>query len=273
MPRRELIERILERLPASGDSVAYPDHPLLLRGPDILASINGRLAAYFVLDEHVQRLPTELLSNVVLSRLALPVETSFVLILGRRATIRSADSEIFEEVAPVPVNELAKFPAGRMRESPGGALMESLRGPHNERFGSAWASTSQSVQTRQVGVDRPTSLWGFDYKVPQIRTPFLSLQEGRFILTSPDPGSGISTRDLLGRASNAAVKADYWLHLGVPGVEEVARIARSSGVYLAMHESRIPLPEEARKFDVLKPFRAAAFAGFAIRKAEGRNDI
>jgi hypothetical protein len=40
---------------------------------------------------------------------------------------------------------------------------------------------------------------------------------------------------------------------------------RSPNSYLALHESRLPLPTEVRRFDVLKPFRAVAFAGFAVK--------
>ena len=82
-------------LPASSDSVAYPDHPLLLRGPDVLASVRSSLTAYFVLDQPVSHLPIRVLSNVVLSRLALPREANFVLILGERADIRNSDSEAY----------------------------------------------------------------------------------------------------------------------------------------------------------------------------------
>jgi len=273
VPRRELIDRVLTGLPASSDSVAYPDHPLLLRGPDILASINSRLTAYFILDEHVRRLPVKFLSNVVLSRLALPAGTNFVLILGNEAIIRDVDSNIFEEVTPVSNDELAKFPAGRMRESQGGEIMESLRRPHNERFGRAWSPASEQTERRRRVVDRPTSIRGFDSGIPRARVSYMDFHEGRFILDSPSPERRISTRDLLERASNAAVQVDYWLDLGVPGVEEVANIMRSRDAYLALHESRIPFPGEARRFDALKPFRAAAFAGFAVGRVEDSDDI
>jgi hypothetical protein len=271
------MERVLAGLPASSDSVADPDHPFLLHGPDVLASINGRLTAYFILDEQVSRLPMRLLSNVVLARLALPLGTSFVLILGEAAEIRESDSQIFEEVVAASANKLAKYPAGRMRESRGGEAVEVLRTPHNERFGMAWSLTSERRgrkrrERRRVISDRPTSIGRLDVKAPRISAPYLNFHNGSFILTQPAPEIKASARELLERASYRAVQADYWLDLGAPGVGEVAQVMRSRNSYLALHQSKIPLPVEVRRFDVLKPFRAAAFAGFAVGRTEDPND-
>ena len=263
--RRDLIERVLAGLPASSDSVAYPDHPLLIRGPDILASINSRLTAYFILDQRVRRLPPRLLSNVVLSRLALPRQTNCVLILGDGASIRDNDSEVFEEVAEISAKQVGGIPVGRMRESWGAEVMESLRKPHNERFGRAWASTAQRRDARHGVSDRPTSIREFETNLPRTRSRFMDFDNGRFILSPPSPDSGIRTRDLLDRATHIAVQTDYWLDLGVVGIGEVAQVMRSQDTYLALHESRLPLPTEVHKFDVLKPFRAVAFAGFAVK--------
>ena len=94
----------------------------------------------------------------------------------------------------------------------------------------------------------------------------MDFSDGKLILAPPGPDSHISTRELFDQATNVAVQADYWLDLGVPGIQEVAQAMRSDSAYLALHESLIPLPSEARQFDALKPFRAAAFAGFAIKQ-------
>ena len=113
MARRDLIERVLAGLPAMSDSVAYPDHPLLLRGPDILASIDSRLTAYFILDRPVHRIPVRLLSDVVLSRLALPMKTSFVLILGPNTKLGVVMPTSLKRL---PKYHLISWPAFRLAE-------------------------------------------------------------------------------------------------------------------------------------------------------------
>jgi hypothetical protein len=261
--RRELIERVLTGLPASSDSVAYPDHPLLLQAPDILASVNGTLTAFFVLDQRVRRLPARVLSNVVLSRLALPRGTNFVLILGEDASIRSSDSTLFEEVVEISGKRYRRIPLGRMSESASAELMEPLRRPHDERFAQAWASTARRRAVPHRTYGEPTSVRVFRTHPP--RVSYMDFQNGQFILTAPGPASRTSVRQLLSNSAHVAVQTDYWLDLGVPGLAEVAQLIRSRNAHLALHKSWVPLPSEAHQFDALKPFRAAAFAGFAVR--------
>jgi hypothetical protein len=265
MSRRDLIERVLAGLPASSDAVAYPDHPLLIQGPDILASSSGALTAYFVLDRHVRRLPLKMLSDVVLSRLALPRQTSFVLILGNEAGIRDEDSQIFEEVAALSADQFGGVPNGRMRESWGAEVIESLRRPHNERFGMAWASAVRRRGASRGVADYPTSLRAIEADLPYTRSRFMDFNEGRFIVSPPTAGGRVRARDLLDRATHVAVQVDYWLDLGVAGIGEVAQVMRSPNTYLALHENRLNPPTEVHRFDVLKSFRAAAFAGFSTR--------
>jgi hypothetical protein len=263
--RRDLIARVVSGLPARSDSVAYPDHPLLLHGPDIVASIDSRLTAYFILERRVRQIPGSMLSNVLLSRLAFPRETTFVLILGDAdAVIRASDSEIFEEVDQITNNQMATYPIGSMRRSSGAEAIEQLRTPHNERFGRAWRSRASRRDARSRGDRYPTSIARVGFNVARSRSRFLDFDNGRFILGQPNTERNMSARDLFDTATNAAVRVDYWLDLGVPGIGEVAQVMRSDSAYLALHESTIPLPTEVRRFDTLKPFRAAAFAGFAI---------
>jgi hypothetical protein len=73
-----------------------------------------------------------------------------------------------------------------------------------------------------------------------------------------------STRELLSSATHLAVRADYWLDHGVRGIEEVAGLLQTRDAHLALHKNKISVPTEVHQFDALKPFRAAAFAGFAI---------
>lgn len=266
MARRDLIERVLAGLPAMSDSVAYPDHPLLLRGPDILASIDSRLTAYFLLDRPVHRIPVRLLSDVVLSRLALPRETSFVLILGPDAEIRGSDADIFEEIAEISSNQLASFPVGRIPESRTSEAINSLRRPHNDRFGKSWVPARRPRDGRHGDSEMPTSILRYEAKMRYRGSRYMDFGNGKFTVASPEQYGQISSRDLLDRAIHAAVQADYWLDLGVPGVAEVAQVMQRPDTYLAMHTSLLPLPTSVRQFDVLKPFRAAAFAGFSIKR-------
>lgn len=64
--------------------VDNPDHPLLLRAPDLLASINGTLTAVFSPQAVEERNPAHLATRLISSRLALPAYTKTALLISDR---------------------------------------------------------------------------------------------------------------------------------------------------------------------------------------------
>src|SRR5690349_16920357 len=111
MSRAELVRTVVEGLPTRSASVSSPDHPLLLRGPDILALIDGELTAYFVIGQRTR----QVISRVVLSRLAYPPGTSFVAVLDRSVTLDDEYAALFEEVVEISNARAMSFPSGAMR--------------------------------------------------------------------------------------------------------------------------------------------------------------
>jgi len=61
--------------------VPNPDHPLLIRGPDIIISIEQSLFALFTPSAEERQSPSRLKPRFVLSRLALPTHTRFLLVI------------------------------------------------------------------------------------------------------------------------------------------------------------------------------------------------
>jgi hypothetical protein len=83
---RHRLERTLRReLPSSYLIVSGPDHPLLLRAPDLLVAGEGKLSAVFIPTAHERRNPEDLRARLILSRLALPRDTRPILIVESEA--------------------------------------------------------------------------------------------------------------------------------------------------------------------------------------------
>jgi hypothetical protein len=79
--RRRTIERELrDELPSSYVIVAAPDHPLLIEGPDVLVGGEGNLVAVFTPKASERHSRERLSVRFVLSRLALPPQTRYVLL-------------------------------------------------------------------------------------------------------------------------------------------------------------------------------------------------
>ena len=80
--RRAILTRLLRREFCETDAVVVPnpDHPLLIRGPDIIISNKSNLFALFTPSAEERRFPSRLKSRFVLGRLALPSHTRCLLI-------------------------------------------------------------------------------------------------------------------------------------------------------------------------------------------------
>jgi hypothetical protein len=148
------------RLPAGSDVVVDPGHPLLLRGPDVLASYRGTLTAYFGFTQQSRRPLASLLPKVVLSRFALPAGTSFVLALDPPADLADEEASLFEELVVAADERLAQVPIGRMSTSAGAEATEPLRMFHHERFAEAWALSTRGRKPTRRTRGEPASFYG-----------------------------------------------------------------------------------------------------------------
>ena len=279
MTRRELIRSLMAGLPAGSDCVSYPDHPLLLRGPDVLASYRDTLTAYFVVAQRSRKIASTVLPNVLLSRLALPWSTSFVLVLTESAGLSVEESWLFEEVVLIPKGGSLTVPIGRMANSVGGEVLEPLRIPHHERFAEAWAPATRGRRFIRSTPGEPTSLYAMadeltslgDVEAPHSigwrpdnmrDAQYMDFEQGKFFFSPPDSAAGNRLRALVSDATNVAVSADFGLDAGVGGLSAVSRLAQSGDAHLELHYSRIHIGSEVQGFDIIKPLRSAAFAGF-----------
>jgi hypothetical protein len=257
MLRAELIRAVVAGLPTRSASVASPDHPLLLRGADFLALTDGELAAYFMVGQRTR----QIISRVILSRFAFPEGTSFVAVLDRSVTFEDAYSALFEEVIEFSGARTISFPAGTMRKSAGTELLDSLRFFHHERYAEAWAVTTNRWHRRRKTPGEPSSLYAITETGPTAR--YTDFHEGSFIFLPPGSSSWRTLSPSLSNATDVAARYDYNLTQGIAGLSEVSRLANSSATHLALHHSRMNVPVRPSAFDALKPYRAAAFGGFA----------
>lgn len=257
MSRADVVKAVVESLPARSASVTSPDHPLLLRGPDVLALINERLTAYFAIGQRTRQISP----RVLLSRLAFPSETSFVAVLDQFVTINGEYAALFEEVVELPSAGTFSLPGGAMRRSAGSETIDSLRYFHHERYAEAWAITTRRWHRRRKTPGEPSSVYAMLEARPVAR--YTSIDDGSFYFDPPNTVSWKTLSPSLSSVTNVATQYDYNLIRGISGLSEISRLANSSGAHLALHHSRMSRVARPSGFDLLKPYRAAAFAGFA----------
>jgi hypothetical protein len=173
--RADLVRDVLSSLPSGADSVPFPDHPLLLRGPDVLASINGRLVAYFVLSRSMR----QIIPDVVLSRLALPAGTRFILALSEPLSFREDNTAFFEEIFVISDRANARTPTGITARPDGIQAIESIRPFHHERFADAWARTTRRWHRKRKTPGEPSSLYS---TMAGRGSRYIDFHNGEFIL-------------------------------------------------------------------------------------------
>jgi hypothetical protein len=267
MSRPELVRTVLEGLPTHSASVSSPDHPLLLRGPDILALIDGALTAYFVIGQRTR----QIVSRLVLSRFAFPAGTSFVAVLDQSVTLSDEYAALFEEVVEISSARAMSFPAGAMRRSAGAEILDSLRFLHHERYAEAWAVTTKRWHRKRKIPGEPSTLYAMMEARPIVR--YTDFHDGSFIFVPPDSTSWRILNPSLSSVTDVAARYDYNLVHGITGLSEVARLVNTSNAHLALHHSRMNIPVRSSRFDALKPYRAAAFAGFATEDWRYSDDL
>lgn len=253
------MQEIVESVPDPDNAVAYPDHPLLVRGPDVLAGIGDRVIAYFVYSTHGSRpsSPSER-ARTLLSRLALPQNTTFVLVVAQSGTaLRDNDVELFDAVqygTPTTRGSTENWDAVGHRVA---MLVGELRSFHLQRFADAWAAREtgaprrrrQGIPTSRLRPERPHRLSrGFD------------LADGRLYAPRPVASDRLTLKRWAAKLVNTAVDLDY--APSVDSLEETVDALGSRDAYLPIHEAPAPDPPASHVFDILKPYRATAFAGY-----------
>ena len=274
MHRRDLVQALARSTSDQDNVVVYPDHPLLVRGPDVLARDDDGLVAYFVFATRDPR-PGSVASRTrtLLSRLALPEGTEFVLVCESCAPeLRDGDVELFDAVRygvrPVRDHRSGLEPSGF---APGG-VVAGLRPFHMRRFGDAWAMRNEEQQAESLrqgdgsemhyrGV--PLSVLG---ELSGDRWPRLprsmDFSSSGVLYASPRslPSDRTAVIRQIRQWISAAVDVDYPATLDSLSVAVSA--LHSHDAYLPLHRARTGPLFEGKASDILKPYRAAAFAGF-----------
>ncbi len=252
--------------PAGSDFVVDPGHPLLLRGPDVLASYRGTLTAYFGFTQQSRRPLASLLPKVVLSRFALPAGTSFVLALDPPADLADEEASLFEELVVAADERLAHVPIGRMSTSAGAEATEPLRMFHHERFAEAWALSTRGRKPTRRTRGEPASFYGQRaLRLTRAMARYTGYDNGQFYFVSGESGRENYPRTWLSSATDLVVRIDYDLDDGLSGLSQISGLTLSGNAYLPLHGNSISIHADPREFDALKRLRAAAFAGIATR--------
>ncbi|MEV6060363.1 hypothetical protein AB0L62_10175 [Nocardia asteroides] len=281
MSHRELVRRLLESMPDRDNAVAYPDHPFLVRGPDLLANDGTGLLAYFVYSSSASRPATPSgRARTLLSRLALPDDTTFVLVIATKdLPLAVGDVELFDAW------QFGVEHAGHHRRQlqftgwPGKEIVRELRPFHTERFGSAWAvqagtaegytnanelpwPTSRKFDGAAGEAGFPISVLGSEDRLPPLPAG-LAFDNGHLYARFTTLLSRGTLMRRMARIVTAAVNLDY--RPSPQHLEDAVALLRGRRAHLPIHYGAGPKPVSSTAFDVLKPYRAAAFAGFQYR--------
>lgn len=229
--------------------------------------------AYFVFAMRDPR-PSAVASRTrtLLSRLALPEGTEFVLVCESHTPgLQDTDVELFDAVqygvAPRRSLRGSLEPSGF---APGGVVGD-LRPFHMRRFGDAWAMRNEDQQSesftqeynsegRSGGV--PISMVGRRSDRRRLRLPDNIGFEGGVLYASPRsiPTDRAAVIRQIAQWVSAAVDLDYPSDLG--SLSEAVTALSMRDAFLPLHHASTGPLVEGRASDILKPYRAAAFAGF-----------
>lgn len=267
MDRRELIRAFGRHWFGKDAFVAYPDHPLLSRGPDILGRDEKGIVAAFVYSSPWSRptSPREQ-SRILLSRFALPADTAFWLIVADGSLPMSDDDVILFDMFLTLTQGDDRKAESSVVDSGIHAVLPVLRKFHTERFAAAWApdNVPNLSEVRKPGF--PTSA------IHHTRYSF----GGNWLNHAPDGSlsaaiaGGQSRAQLVSRVrsfSTVATSVDYGIAAGAQSLFDTADILKNGDGHLSLHRADIATNflRSTTSNDVLKPFRAAAFAGAAVK--------
>lgn len=237
----------------------------------------------------------------LLNRLALPDNAVFVAALEDPSDVDSISSELFDVILPVTKTRpgrLSDEPMGAAWQT----TVESLRSAHVERFGAIWPLDRSSLNKRfrrYAGKHTTASISMANRPSHRAHSQYVSFASQRhFVLDAPTQGSRQQQMALVSAAALTAVEADYGLiptteadgeprysTIDVPELspgrgplrrrrtqpheepptDRVAgygQLLNHGDAVLALHQAYLPIAGAVRAFDIEKPLRAAAFAGF-----------
>jgi hypothetical protein len=254
-------------MPNRSRTVVYPDHPLLVRGPDVLVRVDNDLHAYFTYAGEGQRPGSPHgRARTLLSRLALPQEATFILVTADQTSLHDDDVELFDAI------QTGISPRKRQRDQwytldeRTAVLVGQLRGFHLRRFANAWTANDAVVNTRRPK-SPPTSRLLHQpsrrLNQPSRRLPDgfdLDREGGQLYAPAPTVPDRTTLTRWATQLVTTAVDLDY--APSIDSLEATVGALRSHRAHLPLHfaESRVPIA--GRSQDVFKPYRAAAFAGF-----------
>jgi hypothetical protein len=261
MRRREFVQSIARSMT---NAVSYPDHPLLVSAPDILAIVDGRLTAFFLRNEDASaNLSRDEISRILLGRLALPPDTRFGLMVAGDVEVNPTYLQLLDGVQygmegrhPTTANWEPSY-------SPLPEILNRLRSSHNARFADAWPASS-SVSTRQPTRDSgdPTSVRrALPRRIPQ----WAELDNGVIYANLKESRDRTELVRSVRQLNALSVEIDYGFDRGLDALFNVAAEISGHRAHLATHHATVTLPQTTRAWDVLKPLRAAAFAGISVQ--------
>ncbi len=251
---------LVDSMPKRSRTVAYPDHPLLVRGPDVLVRVDNDLLAYFTYAGEGQRPGSPYgRARTLLSRLAFPQQATFVLVVPDQTSLNNDDVELFEAI------QTGISPRKRQRDQwyPLGdrtaVLVEQLRGFHLRRFANAWTAKDAGAE-RHRPKSPPTSRLPHR---PSRRLPQgfdLDLAAGQLYAPAPTVPDRTTLARWAAQLVTTAVDLDY--APSIDSLQTTVGALRSHHAHLPLHLTTSQAPLASRSPDVFKPYRAAAFAGF-----------
>lgn len=273
-------------MPRGADVVAYPDHPLLLRGPDILAVHQGRLSCYFVYASGQSYTAPSEQSRILLTRLALAPDASVVMVVEDAGQVGRLERTVplYDELVAPGLNSIGSIPAGRVGFGRGAELVSRVRPYHDERFAQAWTAT---LDAAEQGIRHERTLISTaELDARRKSGGVLNLSILEEATDDPEPREVADVRELdfarqplrrrsdvireFNRGVKRAVELDYYIDRRGNRLEESAEYLTAGLAVLQLRFIRlgVDLRPTLDSFDGLKPFRAAAFAGIEFENAE-----
>jgi hypothetical protein len=233
----------------SANAVASPDHPYLMRGPDVLASDESGIVALFV--EHVSEVSDGrlLTARLILSNLALPSHTRFV-VVPRGGQVASWDWDlVLDTDDPREITQVTRRVERSRAETPREVRGAALERAHHALTGERWNQRSEGVEIDYTRARRSSA----------VRV------EGGHLFADVGNLSGSAASARLTQLFALSVPSEFAIDNGA--------IYPRAGV-LPIHTLRAsPALTTSRVFDPLKILRCAAFAGWAIEGPPAETSI
>ncbi len=267
--RREFIKQLAVSVSERGHSVSYPDHPLLMRGPDVLAQVDDQLVAYFVFMGSGPKPRSDVeQARLLLSRFALPLRTCFIMVVPTRGIeLQEADVALVDGVQYGLGRGRGPTHDAELGDSFAASIVNELRPFHLLRYSDAWAArprlNAQSPLPERPGI--PTS------KLARKRQrrhtpPWAAIDNGVLYAGLEDVPSRVGLNPAVMRLVTTAVDMDY--SVTQRSLTDTAHALAAGDAHLAVHHATFPPILLGRSADPYKLLRAAAFSGIRTENME-----